>query len=927
MSLKTMTQHRKFYHDTVNEFTKIYGDKTTVAMMCGSMYNFFDDQARMSNEVAGLRYTSQDMTGFPPQSLSHWVKKFTDQGFVVVIMDQFTRKKKNGCEEIYRKPVEIYGPGTPIELPYDCDSAVCAVVYVDDTPGKIGYATFESNTGKTQACEFVEGTFESAFGGLLGAVLADSPSHTLVVHTDSPDGDKSIELFKKRAGNMQVFGKRVDYKAVDCTTLRDSHIKETIREQFDGCGMMSGSSDTYIGLGGRRYATRAFAHLVHFIFRRDETKLRIMDQPCLISHRANLDVAIEGLRQLDITGKEGLLYHLPKPCTSSGRRAFRQRVCRPSRDPVEIDRRLDTVARAIPNVKEARRMLAGISDVETLHRKMSRPVSFRPADFSKLSESLTAVHIVSRMIYGDRPGQHPAVAATDRLESVIDIDSCKYSEETVFSKGLDDEYDIAVRLRDEANAELEALMDYMNHCSGALTDQYFKTSETRDDGIEICITQKRFDVARRNMFRNKRIFTLAGRQVHTANFGLRQHPTKKNERIISDDGLQEGLVEVFERRRLVRIKTQEMHEKWCPDLKDDIAENVFLCARELEDMDVACACAIMAAEKNFVRPEIVSGQGSFFESENLRHPIVEDLDGPHEYVGNDVSLDDNHPGMILYGINGSGKSCLMKSIGIAVCMAQAGMYVSASRVRIGPFARLFTRIWNNDDINRGMSTFMKEMIEMKEILTRGDSASLVLGDELCSGTERYSATAIITSGIEILSKQGCRFLLATHQHDVVDKIDGIGSVRVKHLSVNLDDRGELVYERKLRDGHGETTYGVIVCRALGMPLDFLESAMAHVRSMQGNDPDYAVSIKKSNYNPDVYLGMCKRCGKRVAVHTHHRDPQCSAQKRIKNAAHNLEALCAECHEEHHRRERSGLVIPTKVVQTTSGLTEIPIDIS
>ena len=925
-----VSKHRRCYRDAVAEYSAMYGDKTTVAMMCGSMYNFFDDQARVSHEVAGLRYTSKGATGFPPQSLAHWVKKFTDQGYVVVVMDQFTRTGKNGCEEVFRKAVDVFGPGTPIELPHDCDSAVCAVVCLDDKPGRIGYATLESNTGRTQACEFVEASFEAAFGGLLGAALADAPAHTLVVHTDSPDGEDAVRAFRKRAGSMRAFGRRVDCKAVDCTTLRDSHVRETIREQFGGCGMMSGAPDTYAGLGGRRYAARAFAHLVHFVFRRDEAALRSMAPPLLLSPASTLDVATEGLRQLDVTGEGGLLDHLPRPCTPSGRRAFRQRLCRPSRDPAEIERRLDAVGLAIPRARDARRLLSGVCDIESLHRKMARPAAFRPADFARLAGSLSALRDASLMVSGERPGQHPADEALGRLRAAVDLGACEFSEETVFAEGLDAAYDEAVLARDASDAELEALLAYMNTCSGALTEPHFKVWEAGDAGLEVCVTQRRFDAGRREMFRRKRSFFLAGHEIRTHELGVRKHPTKGNERMLSGDALRDGLAEAYGRRKAVRAMTAELHRRWCPALKDGIAESVFVCARELEDADVACACALAAEDRNFVRPEIVSGRGSFVEARDLRHPIVEDLDGPHGYVGNDVSLGDGGGaarGMMLFGINGSGKSCLMKSVGIAVCMAQAGMYVSADSLRVGPFARLFTRIWNNDDIGRGMSTFTKEMIEMKEILSRGDSASLVLGDELCSGTERCSATAIITAGVETLCRRRCRFLLATHQHDVVDRIGGLDSIRVKHLSVGLDSRGEIAYERRLRDGRGDTTYGVTVCRALGMPHDFLESATAHVRAMRGINPDYTVSVKKSNYNPDVYMGVCRRCGLRPAVHTHHRDPQASAQKRIRNAAHNLEPVCAECHELIHRRERAGLAVPTRVVQTSSGLAEIPIDIS
>lgn len=921
VSCKPTSLIRKLYHDTVAEYSMIYGEKTTVAMMCGSMYNFFDDQARISNQVAGLRYTSMDMTGFPIHSAAHWVKKFTDNGYVVVMMDQFTRKKKNGCDEVYRRPVDVYGPGTPIETPEGCDSSVCAVVYVDEG-GDMGYATFESNTGRTGACEFAGGCFESSFSGVISACVADSPAHTLVVHSGSDGGESAADRFRKRAGATRALGKRVDYKAVDAVTLGDSHVRETLRRQFGGCGAMTSSPETFVGLGEKRCASRAFAHLVHFVFRKDDTKLRVMEPPTLITPTGHLEVATEGLLQLDITGDGGLLGSLPGCCTAPGRRAFRQRLCRPSTDAEEIDRRLDSAEMAVGRAAELRRALAKAGDIEALHRKMRRPALFRPCDFSRMAETLRAVELASTMLYGERPGEHPCRQAVVAIETEVDTAACEYSEVTVFSQGRHVRYDAAREAAREADDGIRLLLGRLDRSSGAVHDPHFRASESKDGGIEITVTRKRMEAARRELSRDTAAVFVAGVEVTPSGLLSRAHQSKKTEVVVWSDSLDNALAEAVRRRIAVREIASELHAQACSVVGELIADAVYLCARELEDIDVAAACALAAERRSFVRPRVVRGE-SAVRATGLRHPVVEAMDGPHEYIGNDVVLDGGSRGLLLYGINGSGKSCLMKSLGIAVCMAQAGMFVCAESLEISPFFRLFTRIWNNDDIGRGMSTFTKEMVELKQVLVRGDSSSLVLGDELCSGTERCSATAIITAGIERMIENRCRFVLATHQHDVADIVGGAPEVTIKHMAVSLDNRGEIAYDRTLRDGRGASTYGVTVCRGLGMPPAFMESAAAHLRSLTGGDPDYAVSVKTSRYNKGVFMGACSRCASRAAVHTHHRDPQATASARVKNAAHNLEPLCVECHEMTHRHERG----PSRMIQTTSGVVEIPIDIS
>jgi DNA mismatch repair ATPase MutS len=920
-----MSSLKQFYHSEVARFNALYGQKTTVAMAQGHMYNFHGDQARLANAVAGLGYNSQDMAGFPKHSLAHWCRRFTDQGYVLVVMEQFTRKKKNGCDEIYRAPVAVYGPGTPIDLPYDCDSAVCAIVYLDACPEVIGYATFESNTGKTQACEFVETSFEAAFGGLLGAALADAPAHTVVVYSDDPAGEASLRRFVDRAGNMRTFGKRVDYKAVSPVTLRDAHVRETIRKQFDDCGLMTGSADTYAGLGGRRHAARAFSHLVHFVFRTNDSKLRIMEQPTLVTPHTHLEVAIGGLRQLDIVGHEGLLDHLPRCCTAAGRRAFKQRVCRPSRDPEEIERRLALAEAAVPHVRDLRRLLTEVKDVECIHRALSRPASFKPSGFFDLVESLRFLKEASSLLGGGNRDR-PADAVIHAVTSAVDAHACSHSGTTVFLPGVCQDLDDARERSECLDGELAEFLKHMNLCSGAVSEPHFQADETPGASIEIFVTRKRFEAAAKEAKRRSRTFEIGGIAIPCNDLRLKASGTKKNDTSLTHPSLDKALEIVSEARTCVRDITARLHERHCARIRDSTSDHIFICSREIEDIDVAAANAVLAEERGFVRPAIVSGKGAFFRAKGLRHPIVEHLDRMHEYVSNDVRLDDESRGILLYGINGSGKSVLMKSVGIALCMAQAGMFVAADSLEVGPFARLFTRIWNNDDINRGLSTFKVEASELKQILVNGDAMSMVLGDELCSGTERMSATAIIVAGIQELHDKRCRFLLATHQHDVADVIgDQLApALAVKHLAVRADEAGDLVYERKLRDGVGETTYGVTVCRALGMPATFIERASSVLRRMQGVDAEYAVSRKTSNYNANVFMGWCERCKAKPAVHTHHRDPQSVAPKHTKNAAFNLEPLCAECHEKHHKQR---FAVPTVRVQTTSGIKEIPVDIA
>jgi DNA mismatch repair protein MutS len=348
-----------------------------------------------------------------------------------------------------------------------------------------------------------------------------------------------------------------------------------------------------------------------------------------------------------------------------------------------------------------------------------------------------------------------------------------------------------------------------------------------------------------------------------------------------------------------------------------------------------------------------AGAASHLKATQLRHPMIERFLTDVAYVPNDVLLGSNvtlgnsPQGWLLYGMNAAGKSSLMKAIGLAVVMAQAGMYVAAEAFECTPFKHLFTRITASDNIYRGMSTFVVEMTELRNILQRADDRSLVLGDELCAGTEALSGLAIVSAGISELLKRSSTFVFATHLHDLVD-IDVVkealeaGKVRACHLHVEVmevkevkaevDGRSNsaleacaLVYDRTLREGIGHKTYGLEVCKGLGLPDSFIKQADAIRRTLMDVDAS-VVPSKGSRYNARVSSKTCGLCGQ-PATEVHHIQPQKTADARgfhghvHKNHGSNLVALCEACHLKQHKSEGpkgEGANTITGYTKTTKG---------
>jgi DNA mismatch repair protein MutS len=291
----------------------------------------------------------------------------------------------------------------------------------------------------------------------------------------------------------------------------------------------------------------------------------------------------------------------------------------------------------------------------------------------------------------------------------------------------------------------------------------------------------------------------------------------------------------------------------------------------------------------------------------LRHPVIERIQDGRAYVPNDFEVGtSNCTGALLYGLNAAGKSSLAKSIGVSVVLAQAGMFVAAQSFEFVPYLKLMSRISTGDDVVRGLSTFVIEMTELRGILRRADARSLVIGDEICAGTEHVSGLAIVASGLHSLSRQEASFVFATHLHELPDiqEVKQIPGLRTFHLTVSIDPRsGRLDYSRKLMPGSGPCTYGIEVCRGLDMPTDFLLMAQK-VRHAQSGIEHGLVSSKRSRYNRQLIVDTCDRCGE-PAREVHHILPQAASDEFgfvghfHKNVKHNLVALCLVCHDIEH----------------------------
>ena len=336
-------------------------------------------------------------------------------------------------------------------------------------------------------------------------------------------------------------------------------------------------------------------------------------------------------------------------------------------------------------------------------------------------------------------------------------------------------------------------------------------------------------------------------------------------------------------------------------------------------IDVCHVKAYNALKYNYCRPIIdTNSTKSYVNFKKIRHCLIEHLNNHELYVTNDLEIGTNNNGLLLYGTNAVGKTSFIKSIGIAIIMAQSGMFVPCEEFTYCPYEYLFTRLLGNDNIFKGLSTFAVEMCELRTILKNATTKSIILGDELCSGTESTSALSIFVSSLERLHDLNSTFLFATHFHEILEyeEVKNLNSLKVYHMSVVFDrEQKTLIYNRKLREGPGQSMYGLEVCKSLDLPEDFIERAYA-IRNKYNKSNVSVLEAKKSRYNANKLRGMCELCNNYEGSEVHHLQYQKNAKHGIingefnKNHKANLINICNFCHNKIHSLDQEYRITKT-----------------
>jgi DNA mismatch repair protein MutS len=321
--------------------------------------------------------------------------------------------------------------------------------------------------------------------------------------------------------------------------------------------------------------------------------------------------------------------------------------------------------------------------------------------------------------------------------------------------------------------------------------------------------------------------------------------------------------------------------------------------------DVFQSIAMASLKLNLKRPILKEGDTSSIECEDLRHILVENAfkNTNNVFVANDVNLNNNN--YLIFGINSVGKSVYLKSIGIAVILAQSGLFVPANECVLTPYKKVFTRFGNGDDLSRNHSSFISEIYEIETIITNCDSNSLVIADECCSSTELKSATEIVSSTLKWLSEKKTSFVFSSHFFELINKVKCIETLSIAYLKIT-ETKDDIIFDRKLTIGFPvNINYGTKIALNIFTNKNFK-------KMLEQTDGFKEKKVIKSRYNSSLIVKNCTICGYAPEKETdlpldvHHIGMQADADQNgflnniHKNNMANLVVLCKACHQNTHK---------------------------
>ena len=920
----------KAYFALYDENVQKYGPNTAVLYLVGRFYEIYDYVEKATGkprtnverlaELCGCTVEHKPCTdpaysrlfwGFPQDSLPKFQRMLVSAGMSVAVYGQ----EKDATGDVVARPFDhIASPGIyleddlPIRKEEQCMLSVFVEPWYDEhkhtTWWSLASTAFDVSTG---LCESTESEIQIIDGKPVLDVIQPfwslhPPAEIIWIwcglSTTIPSEDDICGYVSPTHRPALVHKRQVQVK--DESGVAADRLRLSFLSELYTSGALS--IQEYLGISHYPVIRKSLTHLLQFIKEHNRSYLTALSSHtvwCASDQVLLGNAALQQLGALPISTdkpQESLLYWLQKAITAMGRRLLRERLLKPIAQIQELNERQERIAAYRSQLPtEISSMLRGMCDLE----RVCRRIQMRTAETKDLL-ALTTTYEKAHNLLEFLTGKSYSIA-TPAVYEHVHAHLNQFTSERIAT---------AIHpWRRGIHGDLDALEDKWTILHAKMNEirQEWNAVLNETDGVKWMLRE---DAPFTFIATQRRTMSLVQAMRRKYTISHKKNGNAKTEFILETDEIVQGNAEAVTLRsqitELVAERLQQFYTEFSTPAKNKAAQELI---KVIGTTDAEFTIAEQANRFGYVRPEYLESETCGVEVLELRHPIIERISSvpyiPHSLrfgqIPSKVQVDaETTAGILLYGVNAAGKSSLGKALGLAVLMAQTGIPVPATAMRIAPYNAIFTRILGNDNLWAGMSSFVVEMTEFRSILRAPEPAkTLVIGDELCAGTETASATSIVAAGVELMAQRGMHFLFATHLHELAEIVRQ-PNIAAYHLTVHSDPTSQtLIYDRKLKPGCGSPMYGLEVCRGLDMDKEFLERAFNYRRRFfEAADPH------ASRYNAAVIVNACAICGSREGLESHHIIPQAESRGKMSptrvHHESNLVPLCDACHTKHHQ---------------------------
>ena len=791
----------------------------------GDFYESYSSDAVLVSKVLGLVLTKKsngekgyiEMAGFPHHAIDVYLPKLVRAGHKVAVCDQLEDPKLTK-KLVKRGVTELVTPGITFN-----DQLL------DQKENNfLAGLTFEKDLCGAAFLDVSTGTFQVTQGSLdyVGTLLASLAPKEIVVQRGCEKGVRA------------KYGDDLYISTLEEWAFVYDAAEEKLKKQFGVKSLKGFAVDRYpLGI------CSAGALLVYL----EQTRHTGLRNICSLS-RIDGDrfvwmdkFTIRNLELFDSSaGGEGVsLISVIDRCSSPmGSRMLRNWLAMPVMDIRELNSRYDVVSHFVEAEEDRnalQEMIGGIGDLE---RIISRAATGKimPREIMQLGRGLGHMEPISSLCSGR------GVAALDNL--IAGMKDCSELLQTITTT-MAPEPAAAIGKGEVIARGIDPELDELRNISSGGKDYLLALQRSEAERTGITSLKIGYNnvfgyyIEVRNTFRD-----LVPQEW------IRKQTLVNAERYITEELKEYESKILGAEERIYAIETGIYGELVAKIQKQIVA--IQTNSRIIARLDILAGFAQLAMERNYCRPQMA--KDLVLDIRDGRHPVIETLMPPgEEYVPNDVLLDDKKQQVIiLTGPNMAGKSALLRQTALIVLLAQIGSFVPASSAHIGCFDKIFTRVGASDNISRGESTFMVEMLETSMILHNLSARSLVLLDEIGRGTSTYDGMSIARAIVEYIHEygHGAKTLFATHYHELNDLEEIYPRVRNFHITVR-EVGTQVIFLRKLKEGGTAHSFGIHVARMAGMPKEVIESAENTLRALEMHDAQHLVSASTGQIGKPV----------------------------------------------------------------------------